>query len=200
MTANLSKLALAFAAAALLSAPALAGNEGNAASNHSAVFNISDESPIPGGSATLLRSVRGASFSAQAAGLEPDAAYTVWWIIFNNPENCENPGGPNGALCNAPDLGNPAVNGSVVWATGRVSDAYGFASFDAHLIRGGTPPGQVLLGPGLVGNGAEIHMVYRSHGPAANFDEATLQAALTTVGGGCNVNACDDTAFSIFAK
>lgn len=199
MTANLSKLALAFAAATLLSAPALAGNEGNAASNHSAVFDFNDESPITGGSATLLRSVRGVSFSAQAAGLEPEAAYTVWWIIFNNPENCEYPGGPNGAKCNGPDLGNPAVNGSVTWATGRVSDAHGFASFDAHLIRGAGPTSDDGFGPGLVGNGAEIHLVYLSHGPVATLND--LNAALTGFSTcGDEPNGCTDTAFSVFAK
>lgn len=197
MNARLHRLGLALAAAALFSPPVLAGSEGNAHSNHSAVFSFANGMAIPGGSATLLRSVRGVSFSAQAAGLDPESAYTVWWIIFNNPENCANPGGPNGALCNADDFANPDVNASVAWATGRVSDAHGFASFDAHLIRGGTPPGEVLFGPGLVGNGAEIHLVYVSHGPADAIED--LQAALTGLST-CGVTGCTDTAFSVFAK
>lgn len=196
MNARLIRLGLALAAATLFSTPALAGSEGNAASNHSAVFRFADEVPITGGSATLLRNIHGVSFSAQAAGLDPDAAYTVWWIIFNNPEKCENPGGPNGALCNAPDLGNPAVNASVTWATGRVSDAFGFASFDAHLIRDAGRTSDDGFGPGLVSKRAEIHLVYLSHGPAAGI--ADLQAALT--GFSTCGPECIDTAFSVFAK
>ena len=207
MTANLSKLALALAATALLSAPALAGNEGNAASNHSAVFSFADESPIPGGSATLLRSVRGVSFSAQAAGLEPEAAYTVWWIIFNNPKKCQHPEPFNDARCGLGDVvPDTAVNASVTWATGRVSDAHGFASFDAHLIRGAGRTSADGFGPGLVGNGAEIHLVYLSHGPADAI--ADLESALTGFST-CpdpenptqdDEPECIDFAFSVFAK
>ena len=196
---TLSSIALS-AAIVLIASTGTALADGSASSNarssYSNVMDFATGTPQAGGSSMLIRSSRGVSLSAQAAGLEPHSAYTVWWIIFNNPKACEDQGdGVPG--CNGPDLGIPEVNGSVAWATGRVVDAHGFASFDAHLLRGGPAPGDVLFGPGLDSNGAEIHLVFRSHGPAATLMAAgELEAALTTVAGGCVTNACDDTHFA----
>src|SRR3546814_14064669 len=112
-------------------------HQANVLGANSAVFSISDGMPIAGASATLLRSSRSISLTAQVAGLEPDTAYTVWWLIFNNPRASSHPSGLAGAACGEADIGDSAVNASVVWATGLVSDLYGFASLHAHLYHRG---------------------------------------------------------------
>jgi len=48
------------------------------------------------------------------SGLDINAAYTVWWIVFNNPSACT--GG-----CGADDLGNPATAASAFYAAGFVT-------------------------------------------------------------------------------
>ncbi len=45
---------------------------------------------------------------------------------------------------------------------------------------------------------AEVHLVVRSHGPASNFTADQLVEALTTIGGGCEINTCGDAQDSIF--
>lgn len=43
--------------------------------------------PLPG-AATLFRSVNRLDMRVAASGLDPNSAYTVWWIVFNNPAAC----------------------------------------------------------------------------------------------------------------
>ena len=62
------------------------------------------------GAATLTRTDDGISYRIYTSGLKQGAT-TIWVVIFNNPENCA--GGLGG--CRGSDLGNPAVNGSVVY-------------------------------------------------------------------------------------
>lgn len=92
-------------------------------------------------------------------------AGTIWWVVFDSPENCAN--GIGG--CGLDDLGDPAVNASVLHATGHVIPPDGYATFVASLHE--TPGTTVapLFGPGLVdAEGAEIHAVVRWHGPVIN--------------------------------
>ena len=119
--------------------------------------------------------------------LGPGNAYTIWWIIFNNPGACA-------AGCAGPDLGNPLVEGSVMNATGRVADSDGNAWFSAFLPAGfmHTNPSngdlRQVFGPGLQNvNGAEIHIVIRCHGPSTGSVEQ-----ISTLLGDCN-NAASPT-------
>ncbi len=47
--------------------------------------------------------------------LTPDAAYTVWWVIFNYPEHCVDGCGPD-------DLGNVDAKTAAIYATGGIAD------------------------------------------------------------------------------
>lgn len=199
MNVRLNPLLQALVLSALVAAPAFAAaNDGNRANN--ARVSVSNmyvvgttpafSVPILGGSSTLWRTWRtngAVSLAIQGAGLTPGDVYTVWWAIFNHPEFCTAPG------CAPKDFpqngGDPGVQASLGWATGRVADEFGQASFAAHLVSGEGFPGQVLFGPGLLNaRGAEIHAVVRSHGPAAALTSAQLEAALTTELGGCAPN------------
>ena len=124
------------------------------------------------GKGKLRRMQSGVRLTIRTSDLQPGHAYTIWWVIFNNPEACN----PNG--CSDADFGTPAVNASVLNATGGIVGPSGDMKFDAFLPVGMylTNPSDEfsdadfnrhLFGPGLQNlKGAEIHAVVRSHGPA----------------------------------
>jgi len=148
-------------------------------------FFLEDEiTPAAGdvvGTAELTRTAAGVHLTANSTLLEAGAAYTLWWIIFNNPAACDPAG------CSGADFGTAAVEASIMNATGRVADATGNATFSAFLPVGfmHTEPvsgnGRQLLGPGLQNaTGAEIHVVIRCHGLwSGNIEQ------ISTVAGDC---------------
>jgi hypothetical protein len=121
--------------------------------------------PVPGSTSTLLRTDNGISMNIRTSDLEPGAVHTVWWAIFNNPENCVGGCGPDDAAL----PGNPA-NVSVFYAAGNITGGSGKTSFAAHVKPG--YPGEVdgvnvidVDGPGLLyPRTAEVHLVIRTHG------------------------------------
>ncbi len=146
---------------------------------------------------TLVRMKHGIYTTFETKELEPNDAYTIWWVIFNNPENC------SGAECGPDDIfladeegelikneagasvanqpGREATGASVLRATGTVVDQDGRASFRAHLPVADTT--EASFGPGLVEPmGAEIHLIARSHGQAI---PGQLHEQLNTSWGGC---------------
>jgi hypothetical protein len=142
------------------------------------------------GHAKLVRSSNGPMIEIKTTELGEDVAYTVWWIIFNNPEECDDDG------CNASDFGNPKVEASVVYATGRMTDAEweGKGTFRAFLPVGlnrlnRTAAGRERqrFGPSLQNPWkAEIHFIIRCHGPINDDDTAAdILEKISTVNGGC---------------
>jgi len=148
-------------------------------------FMMPDEMPAAGdvvGTATLNRTAAGVNLTANTTMLDVGAAYTLWWIIFNNPAACDPAG------CSDADFGTPEVEASAMSATGRVADANGNATFGAFLPAGfmytnpASGNGRQLFGPGLQNPaGAEIHVVVRCHGPwSGNIEQ------ISTFAGDCN--------------
>jgi hypothetical protein len=148
-------------------------------------------SPRPGvedSKAELTRRDEEIWVKAHTDRLSP-GVHTNWWVIFNNPEHCEDG-------CDGSDLSRDGVMGSVFFATGEVIEDDGIGSFRAFLQEEEFPsdPAQVLMdftgGIGLMqdkASTAEIHYVMRYHGPTdTNFPEVTLEDMITTFGGGCN--------------
>lgn len=98
--------------------------------------------------------------------LEPNAAYTVWWVAFNYPDECAS------SPCGEPDLVDPDVMTLVTHAAGHVMGANGEGSFAGSLREGAVVHnllGDLGAGP-AVGSlvdaqEAEIHLVVRTHGP-----------------------------------
>ena len=206
------------AVAAVIAAVAVSNSGVDAAGNgnkltHSGVYKFADGSAVDGGSATLVRTKSGVTAIINADDLDSDTTYTLWWVIFNNPRECENPveGLTN---CGEADLllfgGDAAIDSSVLYAAGNVTGGTGLASFGAHLEEGFLPTGngQVAWGPGLVeANKAEVHLVIRSHGPVQPELEVEQ---ISSFGAGCTAEtdpsgtgpegpfACVDQQFAVF--
>ena len=125
------------------------------------------------------------------------SAVTVWWVIFNAPENCYGSPDPD-ANCTSLDVFGAAfldsiANGSpnpaliapnmaskpaVLYATGDVTDYRGRVRLAASIYRvaEGTqqslPPGvdPMGFGRGYENEGAEVHLVVRDHGRVKRRD------------------------------
>lgn len=130
---------------------------------------------------TLLRKKNGVSTRLALHGFDADSVYSVWWVIFNDPDGCA--GGPG--ACNGGDFG-PA-DASILNAAGFVTGASGNANITAHLEARTPAAGlQVEFGKGLRpgnGYGAEVHMLFLSHGLAADLEGTVSEHISFTVGG-----------------
>lgn len=152
-----------------LGSVAPAWGSGSADRETSDVFDFADEQPIEGAVAELTRTDTGVGYSLRTAGLVEGHAVSIWWVIFNNPEECAT--GP-AEPCEIDDLFNPDVAASVQSGGGHAVGASGKAGFAGHLNEGQVTTSHPLHeafdleNPGLLNpRGAEIHLVVRSHGP-----------------------------------
>jgi hypothetical protein len=163
-----------------------------------------------GGESNLTRTDGMVLAAVEAQGLTPGDAYTVWWVVFNNPDACSAPG------CGEDDIfadGNPenglnvegvkAAGIGVGNATANIAKANGTAEFGARLKRSDTMSDhQILFPAGLEGgalltasgNDAEVHLVIQSHGQARGGPQLLKQ--LTYVEMGCTP-FCEDVQFTI---
>jgi hypothetical protein len=173
---------------------AIASNAGFSSSD---MYNFASAVQVPETYSTLDRTNDAVTMTINTSELDGGAAYTVWWVIFNNPENCTHPI-PGVSGCGEPDLlafgGDPSVNSSALWASGHVIGKNGVGNFAGHL-KAGEAPGEVLFGPGLTNvEGAEIHLVVRSHG---QLIPGLVIEQIQTFVGGCSVNACENHQFAV---
>ena len=170
MISSMRSLGMALAAVTL-SLPLQIGGEAVAGGSVVNMETFGSNDPVLGAS-TLMRYDDEVDMTISTTGLEPRHAYSVWWVIFNNPDACSDecgaddfPAGVGGAET-GPEPPDPAVEASVVWATGLIVSSEGAADFRARLEIG-NPPGVVGFGPGLVDPmNAEFHLIVRSHGRA----------------------------------
>ena len=159
--------------------------------SQSEVFLFGTTTPVGGGSSQLVRTNAGVTATLQTPSLEPGAVYSLWWVVFNAPENC---GAGTVGTCGLGDLMNDAAMPSLLWGAGHVVGGDGMGNFGAHL-RVSHPPGEVRLGPGLLdARGAAIHLVVRNHG-APIPDRLSVQ--LSSFNGGCDVNICSNDQFAV---
>ena len=136
------------------------------------------------GAATLTRTRQSATARIYTSGLEPGAAYTIWWVVWNDPAECSDPCGEN-------DLGAPG--NSVFYAGGFVTGADGTVNVSVHVDAGDLAGGIDVLIPGGLhpsrGFSAEIHLIIRSHGPII---PGMADAQVGTFFGACDINTCFD--------
>ncbi len=147
------------------------------------VFAFGTQNPIAAASSVLHRTNHSMSATIRTRGLSGGHAYTVWWVIFDDPDRCVDGCGPD-------DLSNPAVNATVMWAAGSVADQDGFATFQAHAVPG-RPEGFIARGTGMFNtHRAEVHMLVRDHGIVGSLG-ATLLEQITTTNAGCDPRCTD---------
>jgi hypothetical protein len=112
-----------------------------------------------GARATLIRRSGGVSFSIRTAELHPHHAYTVWFVVINNPSAC------SAHPCSGPDIVlNPETDSQVTYGAGHISGGSGQAGFAGSVQAGqieGWLPGGGLWDPVT----AEIQLVLNDHGP-----------------------------------
>lgn len=145
-------------------------------------------------------------------------AYTAWYVIFNNPDECSADCGEDDIFINGDPMQGFNFDGindariSVVWAkTGGVANPAGRLALDGGLGVGEVPNGgpgfKVVIGlpadgalvpgpvTGLETTAAEIHLVIQDHGPA-HSDPALLELQTTSFMGACNPD-CVDIQFAV---
>lgn len=112
-----------------------------------------------GAGAMLVRRPKGVSFRLRTAELHPHHAYTIWFVVINNPGACAS------TPCSGPDiLLNPATDSQVTYGAGHVSGGSGRGGF-AGSFHAGAIDGW-LAGGGLWDPmSAEIQLVVNDHGP-----------------------------------
>lgn len=135
----------------------------------SPVQKFSDDSVVPGSVSTLIRGFDRVGVTIDTRMLAKKAPYTVWWIVFNNPEQCMEP-----CACGEVDLGDPEVNAGVFWATGRLSDKFGQASFSGFTEEFALPEGddQTPIPVPLIGASAPRSILWSV--PTVQHSKATI--------------------------
>jgi hypothetical protein len=193
-------VSVAAAAVVLSIATQVAGQSPvSAHTSQAAIYRFSDLSPVAGAYSQLTRGNGMIAMELATGDLVPDAPYTVWWVVFNRPQDCY-------GACDLDDLFNPDgtmnlnpnAGISVLFADGAMTDEQGVAIFSAVLPEG-RALGEVLAGPGLVdARQAEVHLVVRAHG-ALDLNRAWEQLSTfepAPIHGGTCV-PCEDVQFSV---
>lgn len=137
------------------------------------------------GTSTLHRNKKNITVNFKTNELIPGHAVTLWWVIWNNPENCGTP-----YQCNDSDFAlADLVNVEVLYAAGHVIGSTGQGNFSASLKVGddsgsvndlfGLPPAGGLLDT----QKAEVHLVIRTHGPKI---PGIVNEQINSYAGGCD--------------
>ena len=129
-----------------------------------------------GANATLVRRPGGISFRFQTEQLRPGHAYTMWFVVINNPSACA------ATPCSGPDiLLNPATDSQITYGAGHISGGSGRGAF-AGSFHAGAIDGW-LAGGGLWDPmTAEIQLVLNDHGPKLT---AFMPGMISTYRSGC---------------
>ena len=152
------------------------------------------------GSSTIVRSDSGIS-GTYSSSLSNDVgsmngyAVTVWFVVFNEPEQCGDPLDPFDQ-CIDTDLFNPLVKADVLYAAGNIVGGSENANFGLHLNEGDNSGSIADLFGLPTNNGeswglidarkAEVHYVLRTHGPKV---PGHVKGMIQTYEGGCVFNA-----------
>ena len=90
--------------------------------NTQPVYSFADPmNEIEGSSTAINRNPNGISMNFQVKDAVAGHAYTVWLVIFNEPENCAT------TPCSEPDIFNPDTQTDVTYAAGTIVGANGFS-------------------------------------------------------------------------
>jgi hypothetical protein len=182
--------------ASVVCGTALLTAEGPATYQTENLFRAGTPSMKLQGAATLFRTGQSLEMRVAATHLDPNAAYTVWWVVFNNPAGCV------GGACGPMSLGVPAARASVFYAAGFVTGDDGTGNVTGHVNAGELPIGVEVTPDGTVaglergnGFGAEVHLVVRSHGPVI---AGMAHKQIGSFNGACPPNSCMNQQAAVF--
>ena len=137
---------------------------------------------VAGASSKINRTDRGITVSVNTT-VNP-GTYTMWLLIWNNPENCK--GNPDLGLRCFPPLDPPSC---VLYGAGHVVGNNGKLNYTAHQqawVPGSGPDcGNGLTNP----RGADVHAAVRTHGEAI---PGMIPEQIHTFGGACDINDCSE--------
>lgn len=126
------------------------------------------------GGAFLVRSKNQLEARIMAADLNAGNAYSLWFIVFNDPSKCAN------TPCADTDLAG--AGGAVHYGSGAIAGANGVINVTMHASAGGPPAGAAgnptLPERGLVKNqgfNAEVHLLVVDHGRPMTADFSAQQ-------------------------
>lgn len=150
---------------------------------HYAPMEPPDAPVVPGSSAKLVRTDTGVTMTIHTSDLDPGAAHTVWWFIYNNPQECADyPAGP----CRFIDFDNPNVQATTIFAAGHIIGNNGVGNFAAHLAAGDAS--------GLIdARKVQIQLGVVSHGQPI---PGMVKEQISMFNGGCPPNTCVDQQYS----
>jgi hypothetical protein len=149
------------------------------------------------GTATLLRNNNKISMTFHAENLTPGNAYTIWWVIWNKPENCAVP-----YACDLGDFGiTQLVEVDALFAAGHVVGNSGVGNFAASRNEGDISGSTNYLFnepafPLEDARTAEVHLLLKDHGPAI---PGQVNDQISSFLGGCDVYACYEPMFAVFS-
>lgn len=137
---------------------------------------------IPEAKAILVTTASGARVIVNTRQLTPGNAYTLWWVLINNPAACQTtPCTPGRDILVEPQRSK--TQSQILFGDGAVAWPNGRAVFSDHLpvgaIENGWYAGQGFTNP----LGAEIHVVLNDHGPAL---PEFMPGMIETYRGGCS--------------
>lgn len=152
------------------------------------------EGKLRRGAGTLLREDDSVELRFQMIGLDKKSVYTLWWIIFNDPDMCSAGGA---GVCGEDDVfpDGPA-NAGVLNAGAFITGTDGTANIVAELDVGPAPTGPAAAGFGQLNDSmaAEIHIVVQTHGSPL---KGKVDEQMTKPGAGCNTE-CEDQYAIVF--
>ena len=151
----------------------------------SPVYLLLGDEMITVGASNLSRGNLMINMKYEFDALPKNHAYTIWAVVFNNPEHCGT------VPCSGADLNVPEVLVDALYMGGAVTPR-GFKSSKAVVtsgLREGDTSGSLfneLFGLPSVGlldtRKAEVHLILRSHGPVIN---ELRREQTTSYTGGC---------------
>lgn len=158
----------------------LLGSQGAVVDAGQPVFALSDFSQV--GTSTLVRTRNGVNYRLSTSELEPGSAYTLWILVFNDPEGCATP-----LNCVDADIVNPDAKPDMLYAAGTLVGRRGTATFAGRLkvgdLSGSINDPVSLPAFGLMDPfGAEIWLAVHQHGPKI---PEFMPDMIQSVDGGC---------------
>lgn len=158
---------------------------------HYAPMEPPDAPKVQGSTATLVRTDTGVTMTIHTSDLDLGAVHTVWWFIYNNPEECADY--PTG-LCRFIDFDNPNVQATTIFAAGHIIGDNGVGNFAAYLAEGDTSGNSPGINLGLMdARKAQIQLGVVSHGQPI---PGMVKEQISMFNGGCPPNTCVDQQYS----